>query len=206
MFSSNKKVQKLAEEGHKLSTIQQFDKSIKLFKKALKIEPTNPNLLAKIGLVYGTSGNLPKADIFLTKALDFDPNHMEALHTLMFLAGVTGNAAKGVEYLKRLASQGPKFIKFMLSQGDYFEKLGDINQAVRYWEMILKFEPENMDAKMRLMSIQVKNSVDAELNRFKGDYKKAVEYYRNKLEENPHDEHAVKMLRFAEIRMLGIDF
>ena len=42
MFSSNNKVQKLAEEGHKLSVTKQFGKSIKVLNKALKLEPKNP--------------------------------------------------------------------------------------------------------------------------------------------------------------------
>ena len=44
-----------------------------------------------------------------------------------------------------------------------------------------------------------------ELDKFNGDYDRAVDYYRNQLKLNPNDREAAALLREAELKQLGID-
>src|ERR1043165_2820296 len=64
---------------------EQYDKAEIEYLKVTRIPPLAPSAVSRLGLIYYTEGKLPQAAAYLKKAIELQPNDMEARLKLGFV-------------------------------------------------------------------------------------------------------------------------
>lgn len=112
-----------------------------LFEKALAINPNNDS--SKVGLgacyMFGNISNQPMEGILKVKAVaDKDPGNIYAQRMLVYGSLKTGQFDKAIERLKIIAEKTPGDIEMLLLLGDTYERKGDKENAITWYESVSK--------------------------------------------------------------------
>ncbi|MDD2582191.1 MAG: tetratricopeptide repeat protein [Desulfuromonadaceae bacterium] len=108
--------------GNDYFDLQQAEKSINAYGKALEIEPNNPNILTDQGIMFRKVGWYDKALANFEKANKIDPSHLQSLYNAgLVYADDLKQPEKAVSYWRRylqLDSSSPTAIqiKAMMAQ------------------------------------------------------------------------------------------
>lgn len=108
--------------GNDYFDLQQAEKSINAYGKALEIEPNNPNILTDQGIMFRRVGWYDKALANFEKANKIDPKHLQSLYNAgIVYADDLKQPEKAVSYWRRylqLDSSSPTAIqiKAMMAQ------------------------------------------------------------------------------------------
>jgi tetratricopeptide (TPR) repeat protein len=102
------------------------------YEAALKSDPRNPHLLAKLADAYMTVGNTEQADKAARAALAVDAHDASALRTLASLAIKERNYAEALVRLKQLAAIDPGDTWTQVQLGVAYGQLGHPEQAIHY--------------------------------------------------------------------------
>jgi tetratricopeptide (TPR) repeat protein len=81
-----------------------LDEAIRLFNKALSLDPRHFQSLNALGLVYSMKGDLREAEKFFLKCLEVSPNFMEAHNNLGMIYQETGFLDKAEEEFKKVTA------------------------------------------------------------------------------------------------------
>lgn len=90
---------------------KEYDKTISNLKKALELEPENPEIYTRLGNVYIRQKEYDKAIIELKKALKIKKNYFDAIVSLGLLYRETGNLNLSNEYIDKAKKLKPDKIK-----------------------------------------------------------------------------------------------
>jgi protein O-mannosyl-transferase len=119
--------------------LQDFDKAIANYNKALELDPNFKDVKTNLALVYREGGktigqqqqNLPKSIEFLSKAIELDPNDAAAMSYLGTAYGMSNQPQKLIEVLTRALS-----IRFdkqdAINISVAYRQLGNLAKAVEY--------------------------------------------------------------------------
>jgi len=108
--------------GNDYFDMQQPQKSINAYGKALEIEPNNPNILTDQGIMFRSVGWYDKALANFEKAGKIDPNHLQSLYNIgLVYATDLKQPEKAISYWRRYlqldsSSQTAMQIKSMMAQ------------------------------------------------------------------------------------------
>jgi len=69
----------LVEQGKELAQQGQYGEALEVFKKALKEQPDDPDVLFFVGTCYSSLGDFPAAKYYYQEALEIDPNHSRTM-------------------------------------------------------------------------------------------------------------------------------
>lgn len=76
-------------------------RAISAYLQALELRPSDPNVYATIGAVYGHMADYTNAEEFLSRALSLDSNHLYANFNMGVILQESGNKIKSISYLNR---------------------------------------------------------------------------------------------------------
>lgn len=108
--------------GNDYFDLEQPQKSINAYGKALEIEPNNPNILTDQGIMFRKVGWYDKALVNFEKAGKIDPNHLQSLYNIgLVYATDLKQPEKAISYWRRYlqldsSSQTAMQIKSMMAQ------------------------------------------------------------------------------------------
>lgn len=130
-------------------------------------------------------GNIDKAEIFLTDALETDPSHSQAFYQLALIYYDKGNIFEAAKLTEKALSCDPRNVTIKLKLGLFLTKLNEFSRAKNIFLQILEEEPLNKMALLALghMSFISGNSEDARI------------YCTKALEVDPYLEMALVMLK-----------
>ncbi len=178
------------------------DKAIELLNKIISINPEHVGALKKLAEIYNTDGKYQEAAQNITKVVTLKPNLAGALDLAGVIYRNLGNADKAKEYFKKACDLGVKASCTDLNAGsfttikhnkpvmknpykegtaDYYYQQGKIYQSqAKYDDALVAFE--------QAISIDPKHTKALEEAGYewamKGDYDKAIEYYKRGLDVN----------------------
>ncbi len=156
-----------------------------LMKTAVSIYPDNHQLLFEYALVLDKNGMTDQALLMMSKVLEFQPDHAEALNYIGYTwADKNMHLKKALEYISKAAALKPDNGYILDSLGWAYYRLGDFQQAVKELERSVELIPDDPHICDHL------GDVYRSLNRFP----EAVEIYQRayKMFKDEKDKTAVK--------------
>jgi lipopolysaccharide biosynthesis regulator YciM len=118
----------------------------------------------EIGVIYREgvgrllSGDLKKARVLLTKALDRDPRRVDTLIALASLASQEGNPAEGLELLRKASAIDPKSMEVLFKTATMQEELGKDEEAMKSYQALIALEKDNRKALRHLRDLYIKHN------------------------------------------------
>jgi tetratricopeptide (TPR) repeat protein len=76
LFAQNQEIEKLVREGIELHDKGEFEKAIKIYQKALELNPNSSLVNYEIALSYMANKNYKNAEIYSKKVIDFNGDHI----------------------------------------------------------------------------------------------------------------------------------
>ena len=121
---------------------QKYDQAAQQYRQMLEFAPKNPMLLNNLAWALGKLNDKGALDV-AKQALALAPNSPVVLDTYGTLLLDNGDAAKGVENLRKAVSLGPKLPQLRLNLARGLAKTGDKDGARKELEEAQKQAPEN---------------------------------------------------------------
>jgi tetratricopeptide (TPR) repeat protein len=155
-----KQVPKSAEIYSRLALLYEKEKnraeSIKLIKKALELEPDNPDMLNFLGYSYAEQGtNLDEAERLILKALAARPESGQIIDSLGWVYYKKGQYDKAVVELERAHHKLSTDATIAEHLGDVYLKQVRFNDALRMYRKALNLEnPDVRRLKQKIENIE----------------------------------------------------
>ena len=124
---------------------KRWDTAIAQFEKALEdlIYPTPQFPLVNIGWAYLGKQEVARAQEYFRKALEESPDFIMALHGLAQSYLHTGQTARAMSFLHQKLHKIPDAAILHADLAEGYEKQGNIRQAIKSWQLVLKLTSEN---------------------------------------------------------------
>ncbi len=119
------------QKGRRYTQHQEWNKGLVLFKKAVEIDPRNPQIHYALGNAYGKSKEYDKAIVEYREALAIDPYHVYARTNLGIVFNLIGKDARAEGELKKAVALHPFYGEPRFYLGQIYEKRGNIEEAKR---------------------------------------------------------------------------
>ena len=151
-----------------------YDGAVRIYRRALQIEPDNVELLNALGFSLFQQGKSQEAVVALQKALEVDPKHAKA-HNNMALASIDLGEFELAEahYRESLAIEPQPAIYNDL--GFVLERMGLSEDATAAYRKALELDPKSSAAQYNLGSALARS----------GDYREAERHLREALALKP---------------------
>lgn len=156
--------------------------ALKITRIIEKIEPSNYEVLMLKGAALGMLGDLNGTRKYFDMALSVDES--EEVNILLNIAGILNNLnhySLLTFYLKKLLKLEPEYSSHLYDLAYAYEKVGDHNSSIEYYEMFLAEEPFSDNAWYNVALLYSK----------KGLEEKALEAYEYALAINPENYFAI---------------
>jgi tetratricopeptide (TPR) repeat protein len=167
----NKAIQ-LAFEHHRSGNLQQAES---LYRKILKRQPRNSEILHMLGVLYSDSRNYDAAIQYIKKALRFDPNNSYAYYNLGNTYRNKGELDESIRNFQKAIELNPKFIDAYYNLGIALQDNKQINEAIVCYQEALQLNPS-----LFYVFYNLGNAF-----KYKGQFDKAIDCYQKVLKLNP---------------------
>lgn len=133
--------------------VKKKDRALELFERAIKIDPDHDETLNSLGYLYAENDSrLDEALEMVKRAVDKAPRNGAYLDSLGYIYYKKGDYAKAVEYLDQADSylKDPVIYEHL---GDVYFKMGEKQNAKKYWTLSLKLLPGQDQVIQKLKSL-----------------------------------------------------
>jgi Tfp pilus assembly protein PilF len=140
----------LATEGWKLWGQRRLAEAEEKFSQAVRKDPANANAWNGLGWAQQNQGKLADAEQSFRKCLAIDPRQAGAWNGLGWIAKIRKDPDKAIGYWQKAVEALPTGTAALNGLTTTLVELGRHAEAVKYYEMWLKAEPDNAGAKAGL--------------------------------------------------------
>jgi len=196
-------------------------KALEQFKAVTLKDSKDAESWVMLGRLYRVSNNSPDAEKAFNKAIEAEPDNVDALTSLAQLYSDLGDSARAVEKLKTAAEKSPN-PETLIALGQTYEQMHDYKNASEAFKKALEANPENVKlqrvlAQTLLQADRLDEALDvfqhlsadeprdnqlklriAEIYRAKRDYAKARETLNQIKAVNPDDLE----VKYNEVKLL----
>jgi len=150
--------EELTAQGWKLWGQRKLTEAEEKFKEAVAKDPTNDNAYQGLGWAQLNQGKKFNAKDSFEKCVRLNPKNSAALNGLGWIAHGAGNIDEAIEWWEKAikVSNGRATASLSGLTKVYMEK-GDYKNAIKYYKMWLKAEPNNKQAKKGLETAKASN-------------------------------------------------
>lgn len=137
------------------------DEGIDCLKRALELDPDMLEANTILGAFYFERHEIDKAEELLRRALAKNPRHFEAMNNLagvllhQLQRGDIKDSQESVDICRRLVAIGPDIPDLHQKLARALEEADEHQLAVKALEEVLRLEPDNLEARMRLSRLQM---------------------------------------------------
>ncbi len=133
----------------------QYDKSIEIFKKILKIDPNHTDALNSLGYTLAVKGeDLDKAEEYIRRALNFKPYAGYIIDSLGWVFFKRGDYETALELIQTAEHRSLADAEIFQHLGEIYLKLGNTDKAEEYLREALRLDPENDDIQRMLKEVE----------------------------------------------------
>ena len=151
--------------------------SLEALKRAVRMDPENPQTHFKLGKFYLASGEHEKACESFNKTIEFDPESYEACRALGEAFYNSEDFKSALKHLRKAHKLSPESEKINYLIGLTHDKLGSYDDAIKFLQTALDMNPRRVEYYYSLgFAYESKGDKDQALLNFK----KAVELEKNK--------------------------
>lgn len=133
----------LADESYKK---QKYDDSIRNYKEALKINPSDEITLLKIGNVYKIKNDEVNAISFYKKAIFVNPVYADGWFNLGLVYANQKNVEESKKCFSHVISLNPEYAYAYYALGLAYEAENNMDEAVKNYELFLKYTKDSKAA------------------------------------------------------------
>jgi len=143
--------------------VQDLDGAIKVYLKALEIQPTDTLILNNLADIYTQKEEYEKAAEFYLRIIEHTPKWVNAYRNLATIyryhlkdryPEMEQLLLDGIKIIKELEGGAPVDFYSMLAV--FYDETGNIEKAIENYEIVVELTPENQSAKMRLEELKLK--------------------------------------------------
>jgi len=144
-------------------SVQDLDGAIKVYLKALEIQPTDTLILNNLADIYTQKEEYEKAAEFYLRIIEHTPKWVNAYRNLATIyryhlkdryPEMEQLLLDGIKIIKELEGGAPVDFYSMLAV--FYDETGNIEKAIENYEIVVELTPENQSAKMRLEELKLK--------------------------------------------------
>lgn len=136
-------------EGEVMQKLNQFDHSIRLFGKALEIDPEAARVYNFRGYALMQKESAEEATRDFERAIELG-DLPEAHRNLVLCQLLQEKGSEAIDYLIGRIRKDPRDVENWILMGDIMKKGGHADKARTYYEQALKMDPENEYAQRQL--------------------------------------------------------
>ncbi len=199
MKIDSSELRKQIQLGKDLLKAKEYQKAEKIFLNILK-EHQLADVHNALGLSYADSGNFNAAEFCFQKALQINPNYMEAALNLSVLYNNLGYGKKSKDIYTKLqkygaAGRGAMDPLLMSKIANLYAEIGNLFHGVGEYKEAIKAYSASVDLCPQFLDVQTKLAVAL---REAGDKKKALKIF---------EKHKTKAIKFAPFWVaLGVTY
>ena len=146
-------VRVLADVGRCLSGLRRFAEAEPVLRQALE-GLDNAHTRYDLGLVLDRLGRVSEAVAEYRRALDRDPNHLNALNDLGLALASQGRLGEATRHLERLVAIDPEDAEAHMTLGLVLAAAGARERAARAFRETLRLDPDHEDARAGLREVE----------------------------------------------------
>lgn len=128
--------------GEALDQQGRYDDALRLFEKAVSIEPNYIQALSNIGNIYGKKNELDKAAFYFRKALDINLSHPTANYNLALVYQRKGFPNVALNFYDEAIKSNPYFNEAWVNKIGLLQAIGDMEAAENAKQEYLKTIPQ----------------------------------------------------------------
>jgi tetratricopeptide (TPR) repeat protein len=114
--------------------------------QAHQSDPSDKLVLVALRRYYETQQQFDKAEQFLSKLVELDPDKTAGRSQIIDLHARTGRIYQAVSEYQQLLKDDPKYLRGYSRLAELLLELGDVNGATKQVEIALKLTPQDTDA------------------------------------------------------------
>jgi tetratricopeptide (TPR) repeat protein len=140
----------LAADGWRLWRESKLAEAEEAFKRAVDKDPTSANAWNGLGWSQFNQGKALNAKVSFEKCLEIEPKHPAALNGLGWIAKGQDKTGEAIGHWEKAVEAAPTATAALNGLATTYMELKQWEKAAKYYEMWLKVEPNNGDAKAGL--------------------------------------------------------
>ena len=163
--------------GYLYSKVEQRDKAIAVYLKAVELDKSDANLYYNLAGLYDKVGDKEKANQYLSEALKLKPEDVESRLTLAEELITKGNLPEAENHLRFVLKSKPDSVKALVLTGNLLEKRGDKKGLREVYEKLLSLDPKNETLIYNLGVLEYEA----------GNFSKSLPYFEKYLKLHPQE-------------------
>lgn len=154
------------------------------------------------GLAYDLAGKYARAEEAYNKALELDPEALNAKFRLACNAGRVGDETEAMHLYEEILQKDASYVGVLVNLGILYEDKGRYNDAVRCYDLVLKVRPNDRRARLyrKEALASLHTIVDDDLQK---EVQRRVEILRTPISDFELSVRSRNCLAKMEIRTLG---
>ena len=155
----------------------EFENSIEIMERALKINPNNIHFLNNIGLSYYKKNNFIDAEKYFTRGLEVDPTYISTLNNMAVLKKDMELPDESIEYYKKILKLKENILEIHYNLASVYQSVGAYKLAINHFKRTLEINPEFTKSD-RILSLMT--TYDEDNKHFQDMKKKLLNLKHNK--------------------------
>lgn len=123
-------------------TLDNYDKAISYFDKAIEVKPDKPEAYYNMGYSYQMLGEVEKAIYYYKESLKIRPENMNLQSDLASLYFETGEIEQAIKINRQIMRLDPKADLPYINIGNYYLQMADSARAISYFEQAVNRVPQ----------------------------------------------------------------
>jgi tetratricopeptide (TPR) repeat protein len=189
--------------GSALLRLDRYDEAIRAYQHILDKNPSRliqAKAHSNLGRALEEAGRVSEAIPHLERSIELLPKYPHAYNNLAFACKKLGDRPKAIQAFRKTieliqdtvrhnprAPERSMYIKACSNLGDLYAETGDLNEAVRFHQMVLELNPKRVFDLLKLGDLMMR------LQR----YDDAAAYYQRAVDAAPADQAAKQRLQSA---------
>jgi tetratricopeptide (TPR) repeat protein len=141
----------LGEQGH-------LDEAIKIYQQVWPTRPDDWDVNYNLGYAYYLTGRLPEADRFLSRAVELEANHPDALFYLGLTKLKKGDINSAAADVQRAIAIRPDAVHYHFAMGVILKLQGNLPGALSEFHQEMDLDPDDASAREQAREIEAGQS------------------------------------------------
>ncbi len=129
--------------GDRLYQLEKFQDAIREYEQGLDISPKNINLINSLGVAYGITDQLDKAQEFFEQASSINPEEVMVIYNLGLIHRINNKEDRALLYLKKAHGINPDIFEIELLLGYLLFKDERYDQAMPHLDTAIRLNPDS---------------------------------------------------------------
>ena len=130
----------IASMGLALGNLDEIDKTIVYFDKALKIDPNLVTALENKGIALEKLGKLEEALSYYDRILNINPDDSNVLNAKAWNLAMRDQYGEGLAWIDKSIKIGPKNVNALHTKGYILHNIGKYEESIKSFEQALEFD------------------------------------------------------------------